>query len=205
MISRDYALSCCPGIILSSLPIPPPQLSGHRYIPPHPVFVWVLRIKLRPSCLCSKRLQPLSHLPIPLHRGVGRGTRGAPNAMGVLDSRIAGLHQTLTFLISITEAAKLKLAAVSTSRRGFGCAVALQRMRGEKINFHCPWSLIYYCWKKEILYLLVILGKDWLTVSCERREEGSRVCPNFGVLITLVTIQRTLAHPQFLQPSFVFD
>lgn len=85
-------------------------------------------------------------------KAVGRGTRGAPDAMGILEGRIAGLHQTLTFLISITEAAKLKfvavslkLVAVSTSHRGFGSAVALQRMSGEKINFHCPQSLIYYC------------------------------------------------------------
>jgi hypothetical protein len=92
-------------------------------------------------------------------KAAGRGTRGAPDAIEILHSRIAGLHQTLTFLISIIEAAKLKLVAMSTSRRGFGCAVALQRMRGKKINFHCPQSLIYYCWKKKFFISYPVLER----------------------------------------------
>lgn len=58
--------------------------------------------------------------------------------------------------------------------------------------------------KEEILYLLPRLGKYWLTVSCKRLG-GSRVYPNFDILMTFVTIQRTLEHSQFLQPSFVSD
>lgn len=124
---------------------------------------------------------------------MGRGTRGAPNAARILDSGIAGLHQTLTFLISIIEAAKLKLAAMSTSRRGFGCAAALQRVRG-KNQFPLSTEFDLLLLKEEILYLLPSLGRDRLTVSCKRLQEGSHVRSNFGILITFVTIQRTLTH-----------
>lgn len=79
--------------------------------------------------------------------------------MGTLDSRIAGLHQTLTFLISIIEAAELKRVATCTSRRGFGSAVALQRARG-KNQFPLSTEFDLLLLKEEILYLLPSLGKD---------------------------------------------
>lgn len=51
----------------------------------------------------------------------------------------ASPNQGLTFIL-IIEAAKLQLVAMSTSHRGFGGVVALQRVR-KKINFDCPRSV----------------------------------------------------------------
>lgn len=60
--------------------------------------------------------------------------------MGVPFGMVVSLNQGLTFIL-IIEVAELKLVSMSSSHRGFGGIVALQRVKGKKINFHCPQSV----------------------------------------------------------------
>lgn len=85
--------------------------------------------------------------------------------MGVPFGMVVSLNQGLTFIL-IIEVAELKLVAMSSSHRGFGGIVALQRVKGKKksiFTVHRVFDLLLL--KEEILYLLPRLGKYWFIVS----------------------------------------